>query len=82
MPFAHAAFGRVRYAIGENLRLDLNALSALDRYDVVINPQVEIVLLDRATIQLGALILRGDRDGFFGPFADNTRARASIEVSF
>lgn len=79
----YGAFARMRYEWGPRLRFDLNVLSALDEFDMVINPEVQYDLHDSAMAKLGLVLLIGDKDhGFFSQYFENSRLVAGVEVEF
>lgn len=81
-PLGAAALGRVRYEAGQSLRFDLNVISSLERFDMVWNPQVEYLLGDNLSLQLGAAVLIGDEDAFFGRFGGNSMLTLQAEALF
>ncbi len=82
-PFELAAFGRVRYEWGQDLNLDLNLISQLERIDIIINPEIEWILFDKLTAKLGFLYLYGSGDdSLLAHFKDNMRITALLELVF
>lgn len=82
-PTTLGVLARVRYEVGQNLRFDLNGLASLKAFDVMLNPEIEYLFLDKVTMQLGAVFLFGDRSaGYFARFYKNSRVQASLEVNF
>lgn len=82
-PLGIGFVARARYEIGQNLRLDLNVISSLERLDLVWNPELEYLLQDNLSIQLGLMFLLGQAEqGFFGRFRDNSVVTLQIEASF
>jgi hypothetical protein len=81
-PVVNGILGRVRYQVGQHIRFDVNVMSALDCFDIAIEPQLELVLYDKIVLQLGGLWLQGGAEGFFGHYRRNSRVRARVELSF
>ncbi len=82
-PYPLAVLGRVAYELGSDVRLELNAVSSLLGYDVLVVPRLEYVVLDKLKAELtGAWLAGDDADGFFAPFADNSRLGASVTATF
>ncbi len=81
-PFPLAVLGRVSWEIGQDLRVEVNAVSSVERFDVLISPRVEYSFFDRVKARVGVDVLAGDSKGFFGRFADNSRFITTVEARF
>lgn len=82
-PFPLSLVGRVSWEIGTDLKVDVNAVSSLKRFDVMLSPRLEYAFFDRVKAQVGVDLLLGDPDeGFFGPYRDNSRFIATVESRF
>jgi len=82
-PLDLAALGRLRYEWGQQLHLDLNLISGLDKLDLIINPEIEWLIIDRISAKIGLLLLFGSgQNSLLHQFEDNRRLTASIELTF
>ncbi len=82
-PLGLAMLSRVRYEFGQDLRLDLNLLASLERIDAVWNPEIEYLVGDNLSVQLGLMFLLGEKEqGFFGRYHDNSMLTFQVEANF
>lgn len=82
-PFPLTILGRVSWAITEDLVVEVNVFSSVERVDLLLSPRVEYQFFDRVKLRLGADVMAGDRTrGFFGAWANNSRYLATVEAGF
>lgn len=82
-PFPRTLLGRVAWEIEQDLHVELNAISSLERFDLFLSPRVEYAFFDRVKARLGIDLLAGSATrGFFGPMHDNSRFIATVEAHF
>jgi hypothetical protein len=82
-PFPLSVLGRVSWELTDDLQVELNVFSSVERFDLLISPRVEYQFFDRVKLRVGADVMAGDRaKGFFGPWATNSRYLATVEASF
>ena len=82
-PLPLALLSRVSYEWGQDFKIDLNFISALHRFDILVYPEVEYIVMDNVSVQLRGMFLFGDEDeGYFGPNRENSRVMANVEVRF
>ncbi|RKH68215.1 DUF1302 family protein [Corallococcus llansteffanensis] len=81
-PLERALWGRVEWQAGRRWTAMLTAATALNRYDVLVLPEVEFSFSDVLRARVGGAILRGDKNSFFGSYRDNSRVEGLLEASF
>ncbi len=56
-------------------------ITALDHYELILRPSIEYVLLERATIEVGATLLRGESGrGYLGQARRGAELGAVLEA--
>ncbi len=82
-PFPLSLLGRVSWEVTTDLTFDVDAVSSLQRLDLFISPRLEYRFFDRVKAKLGVDVLAGSKtQGFFGPYAQNSRFVATVEARF
>lgn len=82
-PFPLTVLARIAWEVGQDLRLEVTAISSVERFDLLVMPRLEYVFFDRVKARLGVELLAGDTSkGFFGPYRGNSRFVASMEARF
>lgn len=95
-PFPLSLLGRVGYNFGTLAVVSLNgianfndmdfiadpSLAPLSRYDVMVQPEVELLAFDLVRLHVAGLVLLGHDEGLFGKFLHNSRIEAGASVQF
>lgn len=82
-PFPLSLLGRVSWSITDDLEVELNGVTSVERLDVLVSPRVAYQFFDRVKLKAGADVMAGDRlRGFFGPYASNSRFLVTVEATF
>ena len=83
VPLRHALIGRLRYEWGDDLRVDLDVVSAATRYDLLLNPNLRAILFDRLELAVGLLWPMGSgSNAFFGSLRGNRRVTFRLQARF
>ncbi len=81
-PFRRTAMFRFEYDAGRDLRFGVDAVSALDGFDLLVRPKVRYRIADLIEVRAYGAWLTGGDDGFFGTFDDNSRAGVELKASY
>ncbi len=82
-PFRRNVLARVSFQWSTDWQLEVTAVAALgSRADVLIRPAGELRLFDAVTARLGASLLLGDPETFFGQYREHSRVEASLSATF
>src|SRR5205823_2834734 len=81
-PWRSAALARLRAEVGSSLKIDVDVIDVLERYDLVVSPAIEYVFSDLVTAKVGYLGLWGAAGGLFAAYARNARVTGSMEMRF
>jgi hypothetical protein len=82
-PFRLSLLGRISWEVTSDLKVDLNATTSLERFDVLLSPRISYSFFDRVKARVGVdLLLGAPTGGFFGPWRDNSRFTVALESRF
>ncbi len=82
-PFPLTVLARIAWDISSDLNFEVDAVSSLQRLDLLISPRLGYQFFERVKARIGVDVLAGSKTrGFFGPFANNSRFIATVEARF